>query len=61
MDKTKLNLHAKYLKTEKDKLRIELYEEEMLKRIFHLYSFTQRKHFLIMILSIGLMNSFNIS
>ena len=30
-DKIKLNLHPSYLQTEKDRIRIELYEEEMLK------------------------------
>lgn len=38
-DKIKLKLHPSYLKTEKDKLRIELYEEEMLEKHIPFVSF----------------------
>jgi len=37
--KTKINIHEKYLKNERDKLRIELYEEEILKNEESLLSF----------------------
>jgi len=40
----KINIHEKYLKNERDKLRIELYEEELLKNEESLLSFLQEKN-----------------
>lgn len=42
-DKTKLSIHKDFLKTEKDKLRIELYQEEMLNISEPFLSFAQDK------------------
>ena len=47
-DKLKLNLSPEYLKTEKDKLRIELYEEEMLKQDTPFIFFQQNTKFNIL-------------
>lgn len=41
--KTSINLHEKYIKSERDKLRIELYEDELLNEDVSLLSFLQGK------------------